>query len=351
MILKYLIERRSWILLLFGLQGISLLIAYVDQALSFSSLLYMVGLNVLIIVCFLIVNYLKETRYYKSLLIWDHTYELGEIEDTATPFEQIVHHALQEQTLRYKQQIHTNVALLEQEKDELLAWIHEVKTPLTAMSLMLDRVDDISLRKELSYEWLRIHHLLDQQLHQKRIPFMKNDLVIGHVQLAELFHNEVYALRSWCMAKGIGFEFEFEVEQVATDEKWLGFIVRQLLTNAVKYSSPSSDIVIRSYKDKDVNKNKAMDEDANQAQQAIKVSISDQGRGILEKDRPRIFDKGFTSSNGRQQGDASGMGLYLAKQVAEALNIQMDVTSVWGTGTTFTLSFSQKNKFMKVNGM
>jgi OmpR family two-component system bacitracin resistance sensor histidine kinase BceS len=343
MILKYLIERRNWILLLFGLQGISLLIAYVDQALSFSSLLYMVGLNVLIIVCFLIVSYLKETRYYKSLLTWDHTYELGEIEENATPFEQIVHHALQEQTLRYKQQIHTNVALLEQEKDELLAWIHEVKTPLTAMSLMLDRVDDISLKSELSYEWLRIHHLLDQQLHQKRIPFMKNDLVMGLVKLEDIFHLEIQGLRSWCMAKGIGFELEFEVEQVVTDEKWLGFIVRQLLTNAVKYST-ASDIVIRSYKGKDMNEGKNEED-------SVKLSISDQGRGILEKDIPRIFDKGFTSSNGRQQGDASGVGLYLAKQVVDALNIQLDVSSVWGKGSTFTLTFSQKNKFLKVNGM
>ena len=350
MILKYLIERRSWILLLFGLQGISLLIAYVDQALSFSSILYMVGLNVLIIVCFLVANYLKETRYYKSLLTWDHTYELGEMEETTTPFEQIVHHALQAQTLRYKQQIHTNIALLEQEKDELLAWIHEVKTPLTAMSLMLDRVDDISLKKELSYEWLRIHHLLDQQLHQKRIPFMKNDLVMGLVQLEDIFHLEIQGLRSWCMAKGIGFELDFEVAQVVTDEKWLGFIVRQLLTNAVKYST-ASDIVIRSYKDKDVNKDKDVDVDANKAEEAIKVSISDQGRGMLEKDIPRIFDKGFTSSNGRQQGDASGVGLYLVKQVAEALNIQLHVSTVWGEGSTFTLTFSQKNKFLKVNGM
>lgn len=346
MIWKYLSERRNWILLLFGLQGISLLVAYVDEALSFSSLLYMVGLNILIIVCFLIVNYLKETRYYKSLLTWDHTYELGEIEENATPFEKIVHHALQEQTLRYKRQIHTNVALLEQEKDELLAWIHEVKTPLTAMSLMLDRVDDISLKNELSYEWLRIHHLLDQQLHQKRIPFMKNDLVMGLVQLEDVFHLEIQGLRSWCMAKGIGFELEFEVEKVVTDEKWLGFIVRQLLTNAVKYSN-ASDIVIRSYKDEE--KDKEMNEGKNE--ESVKLSISDQGRGILEKDIPRIFDKGFTSSNGRQQGDASGVGLYLAKQVADALNIQLEVSSLWGEGSTFTLTFAQKNKFMKVNGM
>ena len=72
---------------------------------------------------------------------------------------------------------------LEQEKDELLSWIHEVKTPLTAMHLMIDRLDDETMKTHLTYEWLRIHLLLDQQLHQKRIPFIENDLYIENIDL------------------------------------------------------------------------------------------------------------------------------------------------------------------------
>lgn len=329
MILKYLNEKRGWIILILFLQMVTLFVAYVDQAIPYMPLLYIVGLNVLLLFTFLIVNYMKATRFYKSLMLWNHTYDLAELQEAESPFEKIVEDAIQAQTLRYKQESHMNINVLEQEKDELLAWIHEVKTPLTAMKLMIDRLENIPIKQELSYEWLRIHHLLDQQLHQKRIPFMKNDLVIAQVKLEALFNSEIHALRSWCIAKGIGFDLHFEVEDVVTDEKWLGFIVRQILTNAVKYSS-SSDIDVHSRYDRG----------------QVILSISDQGRGILQKDISRIFDKGFTSSEGRKQGDATGMGLYLAKQVAEALHIQIHVTSVWGEGTTFTLTFSQKNSFL-----
>ena len=94
---------------------------------------------------------------------------------------------------------------LEQEKDELLSWIHEVKTPLTAMHLMIDRMDDEKLKSHLTYEWLRIHLLLDQQLHQKRIPFIENDLYIENIRFENLiifdeiktFTIMVYSKRNW----------------------------------------------------------------------------------------------------------------------------------------------------------
>ena len=90
---------------------------------------------------------------------------------------------------------------LEEEKDDLLSWIHEVKTPLTAMHLMIERLDDETMKAQLTYEWLRIHLLLDQQLHQKRIPFMENDLYIEQTDLKVLIFREIKALQSWCIAK------------------------------------------------------------------------------------------------------------------------------------------------------
>ncbi|PMY01249.1 histidine kinase, partial [Pseudomonas sp. MPR-R5A] len=90
-----------------------------------------------------------------------------------------------------------------------------------------------------SYEWLRIHLLLDQQLHQNRIPSIENDLYIEQVNLEKLIYKEIRELQSWCLEKGIGFDIDLSVTEVLSDAKWLGFIMRQLLTNAVKYSSAS----------------------------------------------------------------------------------------------------------------
>ncbi len=194
------------------------------------------------------------------------------------------------QTNQLKQVASQDRLALEQEKDEILSWIHEVKTPLTAMHLMIDRLNDERMKAQLTYEWLRIHLLLDQQLHQKRIPFMENDLYIEHIALEPLIFKEIKALQSWCMKKGIGFEVQLEASEVLSDAKWLAFIIRQLLTNAVKYSD-SSDIIIKSYLQND---------------QSI-MEVKDFGRGIDPKDLPRIFEKGFTSTTVHQDNAATGM--------------------------------------------
>jgi two-component system, OmpR family, bacitracin resistance sensor histidine kinase BceS len=202
------------------------------------------------------------------------------------------------------------------------------------MHLIIERVEEEKIKSQLSYEWLRIHMLLDQQLHQKRIPFMENDLYIEHVELEPLIFKEIKALQSWCMQKGIGFDIELEVSSVLSDAKWLSFIIRQILTNAVKYSE-SSDIVIKSSMQKG----------------HVQLEIRDFGRGIDPKDLPRIFDKGFTSTTAHQDQAATGMGLYLAKKAAEPLLIDIDVQSQLHEGTTFTITFPEKNEFVRITGM
>ena len=98
------------------------------------------------------------------------------------------------------------------------------------------------------------------------------------------------------MQKGIGFDVSLEVTEVLSDAKWLGFIIRQPLTNAVKYSN-ASDILIESDLTDD----------------HVRLTIQDAGRGIDPKDMPRIFDKGFTSTTSHQDSAATGMGLYLTQ--------------------------------------
>ena len=98
-------------------------------------------------------------------------------------------------------------------------------------------------------------------------------------------------------AKGIGFDVSLQAAEVLSDAKWLGFIIRQLLTNAVKYSS-ASDIHIES----------------DLVADHVRLIIRDAGRGIDPKDMPRIFDKGFTSTTSHQDSAATGMGLYLTKK-------------------------------------
>ncbi|AIM16916.1 sensor histidine kinase [Neobacillus sedimentimangrovi] len=334
MIKKYLIERRSWILLVLFLEALTLVISYLDSAIPVLPILYIVFLSLLIFFIFLFYRYQKETKFFKSLQEWDNDLDVTRLADAESPFEKIIETSVINQTELLKRESSYNLMTLEQEKDDLLAWIHEVKTPLTAMSLMIDRIEDEKLKASLTYEWLRIHLLLDQQLHQKRIPFMENDLYIEKTDLKAVIFKEIKALKSWCMQKGIGFEVNLEGAEVLTDAKWLAFILRQLLTNAVKYSE-ASDIFIKSY-GKDGH---------------TILEIKDYGRGIDPKDLPRIFEKGFTSTTAHQDRASTGMGLYLAQKAAEPLRIHIHVDSILGEGTTFTLTFPKKNEFDHITGM
>ncbi len=334
MIRNFLSERISWILLFVALQGMSLFIAYIDSTIPFASMLYISFLSFLLFAVFLFFRYFKETRFYRSLQDWESSLDLSEVAEPVSPFETIVVRSITEQTAILKAELSENRIQLEQEKDDLLSWIHEVKTPMTAMQLMIGRAENVTLKSQLNQEWLRIHLLLDQQLHQKRLTVIENDLYIEQIHLESIVFNEIQTMQSWCIQKGIGFDIQLDSTNVLSDAKWLSFIIRQLLTNAIKYSE-KSDIFIRSY----------------EKEGQICLDVTDTGRGIDQKDLPRIFDKGFTSTTNHREHASTGIGLYLAKKAASPLLIKIYVKSQFGQGTTATLSFPKQNEFVNLQGM
>lgn len=334
MIIKYLIERRSWIILFLFIQLLIVFIAFIDPMISFHSILYIVFLCVVIFFIFVIVRYHKEAKFYKSLIERENNLNLSSVPHPESPFEKIIEQSMTDQTQQLQQLTSQSLMTIEQEKDNLLSWIHEVKTPLTAMKLMIERLEDHNLKSHMSYEWLRIHLLLDQQLHEKRIPFIENDLYIEKTDLESLVYTEIKTLQSWCIQKGIGFDIQLEEVEVLSDVKWLSFMIRQLLTNAVKYSE-TSDIIIKSYYQDD----------------QVIVEIQDFGKGIDSKDLPRIFDKGFTTTAHHRDNAATGMGLYLSKKIAKSLSIHIHVDSKLELGTTLTLTFPKRNEFVNIISM
>ncbi|MFD0588202.1 sensor histidine kinase [Paenibacillus sp. GCM10027627] len=335
MIKKYVTERRSWIVLFVVLQLLGLLIVIVDSTIPLESMLYLLYLSSGVFILHFIIRYHKETRFVRGLEEMEASVGQAGIPEAETPFEKVIASAMTGQMELLKRAATDNRMALENEKDELLSWIHEVKTPLTAMRLMIDRMDDGAMKTGLTYEWLRIHLLLDQQLHQSRIPFMENDLYIETVDLESVIFDEIRTLQSWCIQKGIGFDLGLDEPAAISDAKWLAFTLRQLLTNAVKYSS-ASDIAVRSYRRGDGH---------------IVLEVADCGRGIDPRDLPRIFDKGFTSTTVHRDSAATGMGLYLAQKAAQSLLIDIQVESRLGEGTTFVLTFPERNDFVQMTSM
>ncbi|RIW28831.1 sensor histidine kinase [Bacillus salacetis] len=334
MIRMFLRERLSWILLFISFLAFLLFFAYLDTSLPLEPILYFVFLSLIFFSIFLAVRYNKETTFYKSLMDRADDLDPSTLVHSDSPFEQIIEDSLTGQTETLRKAASKNRTELEQEKDDLLSWIHEVKTPLTTMHLMIGRMDNETMKAALTYEWLRIHLLLDQKLHQKRISFIDSDLYLEKTDVEEILYGEIKTLQSWCIQKGIGFEINLGKSLVVSDAKWLAFILRQVLSNAVKYSKDSDIVINSSGKD-----GKTV------------LTIQDFGRGIDPKDLPRIFEKGFTSTVHHHDSASTGMGLYLAKKAAGPLHISLSVNSVPGRGTTFQLVFPQENAFTTIRSM
>ena len=204
-------------------------------------------------------------------------------------------------------------------------WVHEVKTPITAARLICRELDG-DTRRKLTGELARIEEHVERALFYARAESPERDCVICQTELSELVTQAVGNHRTLLIQSGVRVETEGLERSVYTDEKWAVFILGQLLQNAARYRSEDPVIII------------SVRPLGKQAQ----LTVSDNGIGIPAHELPRVFDRGFTGSNGRVRGGSTGMGLYLCKKLAGFLELGLDISSEEGKGTTVTLTFPPK---------
>lgn len=198
--------------------------------------------------------------------------------------------------------------------DYYTLWAHQIKTPIAAMRLMLQS-EDFPKNDELAAELFKIEQYVEMALQYLRMENMSGDLKIQHYPLAEIIKSAIRKYAKLFVLQKISLRFEEPPCSVLTDEKWLQFVIEQLLSNALKYTRGG---VIAIY----------MDEDADKT-----LVIEDTGIGIQPEDLPRIFERGFTGYNGRLDKKSTGIGLYLCKKVLTKLSHTITITSEVGKGT------------------
>lgn len=334
LIWKYCVDRRSWILFFFFMLLFVDFVIWLDVGIQIhqTALLYMNLVSIVFFFLFFLWRYKKETQFMREVervtenmksdilqeLPVPNTYEDSQLYDLIENMS----HAFRKEKNEWRQK-----DLLETQFID--AWVHEVKTPLTSMKLVIDEHINQPGMKQVEQDWLRIHLLIDEQLHISRLSTLEKDYLLHEVPIFSLATKEVKYLSSLFLEKNIGVHIDGDSSSVLTDEKWARFIVRQILLNAVKYSPEGSEITIEStYRNSFPT-----------------LMITDNGRGIDAADLPRIFDRGFTGETGRKTNVATGLGLYLSKMIGEAIGIQIDVYSEVGKGTTFYLYFTKKNEY------
>lgn len=205
--------------------------------------------------------------------------------------------------------------------DYYTMWVHQIKTPIASMHLILQKEDSEDSRR-LRAELFRVEQYVQMVLCFLRLDSDFTDYVIKEYRVDDIIRPAVRRLAPQFIMKKLALEYEHTDEVALTDEKWLSFVVEQVLSNAVKYTSEGS-ISIKCDGDR--------------------LVISDTGIGIAAEDLPRIFDKGYTGFNGRADRKASGIGLYLCRRICDNLGHSIKVESAAGQGTTITIGL-RRNK-------
>ena len=205
-------------------------------------------------------------------------------------------------------------------QDYFTLWAHQIKTPIAAMRLILQTRPENSAT-EIEGELFRVEQYVEMVLNYLRLDSDSTDFVFKTCALDGIIRQCVRKYAKQFIRKKISLEYGGTALQVLTDEKWLCFVIEQILSNALKYTSAGS---IRIFT------------------QGETLVIADTGMGIAPEDLPRVFEKGYTGYNGRTDKKATGIGLYLCKMILQKLGHDISISSEVGKGTRVSIDLSRE---------
>lgn len=301
-------------------------------------LIIAVGVILLIaVVSIVLLDYLNRKKFYDDIIekldVLDKKYLISEMIENPDFYEaQLLREILEVAN----KSMCDNVAQYRSEsrdfREFIEMWIHEVKLPIASLQLMLHN-NRSEITPKAAEQLRRIDGYTDTVLYYARSENAEKDYLIKEVSLKTFAKNAVVKNREDILLHNIRITTEALDVAVVTDGKWLEFILTQLISNSIKYTSPDRDSEIRIY--------------AEESDRLVKLHFIDNGIGIPEHDLPYIFDKSFTGENGRLRSKSTGMGLYIVKNLCEKLGNTIEAQSVTGEYTEFIITFA-KNDFYKM---
>ena len=207
------------------------------------------------------------------------------------------------------------------QSDYLNMWVHQIKNPIASMRLELEHIDSDEARR-LKGELNRIEHYVEMVLVYSRLGSDTTDLLFEKVKVRQVASSSVKKFKENFISKGIHLDMAIDDDlEVLTDRKWLGFILDQYISNALKYTSEGR---IRIYNE------------------GFRVYVEDTGIGIRPEDINRVWEKGFTGFNGRTVNNSSGLGLYLVRKAADSLKNDVGIESPEEGGSRFFIDLTKK---------
>lgn len=321
-LIKYLRDKRNTILLFLFFGFVFSLLSFLYN-IPFSSICYALFLCFFIGAIWMLFQfyfYYKKVQDFIYLTKWkDYNWKLPE---SSSYIETLYQQILLDLKTKHLNLLSEN----EQKEQELLdyysLWVHQIKTPISAMHLLLD-TENFSQKSNVAMELFKIEQYVEMVLSSLRLFSQSSDYVIEKCSLEAIVRQAIRKYARLFIGKKLSMDFREFSYEVYTDKKWLSFVIEQILSNALKYTKTGSISIFLENTD------------------APTLVIEDTGIGISPEDLPRVCEKGFTGYNGRIDKKSTGIGLYLCKQILTKLNHTLSIESQIGTGTKVKIGLTR----------
>ena len=258
---------------------------------------------------YIITELIEKPNFLEGKILYDSLYEIDK--------------AMNEEIKKYK-------LSLEELKEYIEMWVHEVKIPVSSILLMAYKKDDIAKVVEPTK---RIENFVEQVLYYARSENAEKDFIIKESNLKEIINKVIKNNKEVFILKKVELKIEnIDNIKVLTDSKWLEFIINQIINNSLKYLDKQKPVIKISAKENE---------------KSIELNIYDNGIGIPKGDIRKVFNKSFTGENGRKVQTSTGMGLYICKQLCEKLGHKIEIDSKENEYTNMKITF-YKDEFYNI---
>lgn len=335
-------QNYIWILMIITMSCIHLLYMYLIGARK-QDVVYAAVLDAILLLITVLVGFFRYRSKVKALsnALKRPVEEQAQLPEATDDVEILYHRLLENQSIARSESESSAAVRQSRMRDYYSMWVHQIKTPISAMKLLLEAEreelgqlmcdeEQQAAFKELSDnldsfedELFRIEEYVGMALQYQRVSSTENDFVLEKVSLDGVIRDTIRKYAKIMIRRHIGINYSGTKKQVYTDEKWLAFILEQILSNAIKYT-PQGFVTIETAEEKD----------------RFFITIKDTGIGIKAEDLPRVFEKGYTGYNGHADKKATGIGLYLCRQMADKLGHTIRMESELGKGTKVWIGFN-----------
>lgn len=338
-LVDYLSDKKFLILLYLTTSMFTGTVIYMEESTSLEDSygLYVVFVSFFLFFIYLTVDFLLKKRHLSVLKNTFLSEGLDWVNFIPSPIssEERIYHELLIKLYRDANEIISEHNAKSIENVEFMTmWVHEIKTPIAASKLIIENSVYAPSEKALysiEDEINKIEDFVQMTLFYSRSDDFAKDYMIHSTNLSKIVDDCIIREYSSITNKKLSLNFNNLDLQIDTDEKWLGFIIKQILDNAIKYSPMKS--VIKIY--------------VEQTEKESVLFIEDSGVGIKAEDINRVFDKSFTGNNGRKFYTSTGIGLYLSQKLARKLGYNISVSSEYGYGTKVSIHFPKWSDYYK----